>query len=523
MHQDSGNTGSVDDHGPLGINTTASSLAVNLPILLWHSDGRLTSAQAGAWHGGLPAYSLAALDPATLRVLSTWSPPTANETLNIPYMELSLTNDILLITSQQGKIYVVHRSDATGSPTFTLNRSVDLLADGVLRPAEYILNAMFDSSGNIWFTTGGILGMGDPPQSTAVIGVLASDNTIAYTRLQDQFIENGIALSNHSAYIVTGPSGAANTTNATGWMYAFTASTLMSESETSSSSNELQVRTLWQSPYPAGSRLKPGGFARGSGTTPALLEHLFVAVTDNSDDQIALMIYPQQLSTFSSGNLSTNLDPNAAIQIEPVCSVPLFEPGASATDLGALAHSDGKGTSSLLLMNTYNGPPLYRGVDEDLNGSWNNMSGMPGGLVRVDVSAALSTPSTSDPAYNNSSSSTAATSSLTTKCGVKWSNPLRMKAVPVLSTKTGLVYGYTQDEDLAKQGLWVWYGVALDWETGEEKWRVRTGSGGAWNDDWMAGAVGSGGTQFQVRGFVLAVSGVVERWSRQGGGRGAEG
>ena len=73
-----------------------------------------------------------------------------------------------------------------------------------------------------------------------------------------------------------------------------------------------------------------------------------------------------------------------------------------------------------------------------------------------------------------------------------------MTSVPVLSLKTGLVYGYTQDEDSAKSGNWVWYIVAIDWASGDEVWRVRTGAGGLWNDGYLPGAIGPDATFYQV-------------------------
>lgn len=50
-----------------------------------------------------------------------------------------------------------------------------------------------------------------------------------------------------------------------------------------------------------------------------------------------------------------------------------------------------------------------------------------------------------------------------------------------LSTGSGLFYVYTQDEELASQGQYVWYVAAYDFTTGEEAWRARMGAGGSYH------------------------------------------
>ena len=427
---------------------------------------------------GVTLFDLVALDPETFHVEATWSPPLHNDTLSVQYMELKLDDDALLVTTSKGKVFVVHREDTGDKPKFTLTRSIDLVKESILDTSARLLNGMFDSKGNIWWTTGSILPTDSAAVVDAVVGFITPDGGIAHTVLKNQNVENGIAVSNDTVFVATGPAGTAAQHDAEGYMYAF--SSLPPPPE----SYQPLVEVRWRSVYPAGSRLKPGGFARGSGATPTLLGNSFVALTDNADVQVSILVYPQQPSHVSSLTSPSILNDHVA----SVCSVPLFTPNASAVDIAGLAHIDEHGNSGVLFVNTFNGPPFTVGNGPGgVNGAWNNMSAQDSGITRVDVV----------PHPSNSSGPSSVS------CTTRWTLPLRMKSVPVLSLGTGLVYGYTQDEDLAIKGRWVWYVVAIDWDSGKEVWRVRTGAGGLWNDDYLPAAMGSDGTFYQVSLLLL--------------------
>jgi hypothetical protein len=69
-------------------------------------------------------------------------------------------------------------------------------------------------------------------------------------------------------------------------------------------------------------------------------------------------------------------------------------------------------------------------------------------------------------------------------CKIKWQKDIRMTSVPILSTKTGLLYGYEQNLQEAQDGNWVWYVTARDWGTGDLICKVSTGTGGTYSDDF---------------------------------------
>ncbi|TVY46007.1 hypothetical protein LOCC1_G004674 [Lachnellula occidentalis] len=450
MHQDGGNTGSTDYAGPIGKNITMSTFSTRIAPFLFDPSGGVTAGEPGT-----SGYSLKAVDPETLGAISSWSPPT-NQTLNLAYIQqIAAGNDsIILVTSTQGRVFVVQRNNSVSPPTFTTSKDIDV--SHVLQPGEQLLNGMYDTLSNIWFTTGVILGLAGTPENTTTVGYITPSDQISTIHLQNQAVENGIAVSNTTVYVVTGPPGG-DTMNSTGNMYAFQA-------------GGAGVKTVWSAPYDAGSKKQPGGFARGSGTTPTLLGNAYIAVTDHADTQTSLLIYHQTAQECEDAQL--------------LCKVPIFAPGASAVDVGSIGHASEHGYSAVLF-NDYNAPPIYPSANataSDINGAFNNMTIMAAGGVRVEIPLVGS------------------------DCKIAWEKDIRMKSVPILSTKTGLLYGYEQDIEDAENGEWVWYVTARNWETGDLVWKVQTGAGGSFNDDFQGNAIGKDGRLYQgVVGGIVAL------------------
>ncbi|KAI0127074.1 hypothetical protein BJ170DRAFT_630969 [Xylariales sp. AK1849] len=453
MHGDSGNTGNTDYKGPLGLNSTVDSAKQATAILLWGTDGTLTAPNVDS-SGNTTRIGIAAYNPETLAAVATWFPNDASQTLNLAYMEMRLEDKTVLVPTKQGRIYVVQRRDDNGTAQLTQLREVDLASQDVLGHGELLLNSVFDTAGNIWFTSGGVLGNGDQPQPSSTIGYVEPNGTIHKLHIPGQMVENGIALNGTTAYVVTGPSVSNSTSNSTtsqpldktGYMFSFTVC----------SGNEIAI--LWKTAYDAGSQLKPGAFARGSGTTPALLGSQYIAITDNADGRVNLVILRQ--------------DAQKGPKKQVFCQVPLFEQNASANEIGPTVHFDGQ-SFGVMIVNNYNAVPLIKsgGSNADLNGPSNNMTGMAGGLVRVDVTGC--------------------------GCNVRWELAEKMKSVPTLSTGTGLVYGYVQDEALAEDGQYTWYVAAIDWRSGDLLWKARTGSGQTFNDNFAAASIGPNGRIYQ--------------------------
>ncbi|KAH8653997.1 hypothetical protein BGZ60DRAFT_473181 [Tricladium varicosporioides] len=454
MHMDSGNTGSTDLVGPTGRNLVISTYATHVAPLLFDEEGGIT-AGARATTGD---YILNAIDPVTLETLSSFVVP-EGQVLNLAYVQMTLPQNEILVSSKQNHIFLIQRKNTISPPSFTLLRDIDV--SSYLQPEETILNAMYDSECNIWFTTGLILQVDLTPQNSTTIGYITPSSLVHTLRIPNQVVENGIAVSGQTVFVVTGPPAADNY-NSMGYISAFKAS------------KRGGMETIWKEKYDAGSKVFPGGFARGSGTTPILLGDGYVAITDHADSQIHLRIFHQR----AKSNLREK---------QLLCSVPIFEKGESACDIAAIGHK-GEDGYAVFLLNDWNVPPIYLSASApaaDINGVWNNHTVMAAGGIRIDI-----------PLRGND-------------CKIKWEKDIRMKSVPILSTATGLLYGYEQDERLAGEGKWVWYVTAREWETGREVWRVRAGAGGVFNDDFMGNAVGKDGKLYQgvVGGFVVVEDG----------------
>ncbi|KAF6822180.1 hypothetical protein CMUS01_11188 [Colletotrichum musicola] len=363
-------------------------------------------------------------------------------------MSLLLRNgsDMLLVGSNQGTVFVVQKGQCDDSPhgsSFELVRQVDLAKE--LGPSEALFNNMFDVDGNIWFTTSGFSGTA----TSTTLGFVTRDGLVRKEAIPGQVVENGIAVSGGTVFVVTGPPRQSQQKE-DGFLSAYTLS----------SGNGTSLEQLWRLPYNAGRLLKPGTFARGSGTTPALLGDDFVVVTDNDDQQLHMVIAHQKQRLGGEGQV--------------VCKVPIFERGTGAADVRPTVHFDGR-FYRVVVLNSYEAPPMTFSSTPGfkINGGWNNRTGMTGGIVSVEVSADGQA------------------------CSVAWTSSLKAIMAPILSTSSGLFYTYVQEPELASQGVYVWYVVALDWRSGKEVWRLKAGTGGVFNDNALAASMGPDGTFYQ--------------------------
>lgn len=198
---------------------------------------------------------------------------------------------------------------------------------------------------------------------------------------------------------------------------------------------------VWSESYDQGKRRKPGQTSRASGTTPTLfLDERFVAITDNADPRMNVLVY--------------DTSPELAEGEREVCEVPVFADGKSASDnsLIAMGHS-------LFIENNYG---------YNLLTATNGRSSEPG-LARIDVDREQGT------------------------CAAVWENDeIRIPSVVSKGSSTGVLVSYTRDHSL--WGIDAWYFTAVDAETGEVMWRVRSGSGPMVNNHYAATYLGPDGS-----------------------------
>ncbi|KAF2029364.1 hypothetical protein EK21DRAFT_89781 [Setomelanomma holmii] len=228
IHGNGGDSGTSDDPGPSGINPNVSSVANS------QHDGVGIRWQLDWW----------------LYQHISWK------------VSGSCTKD--------GHIYVVHPDIYNGNPYFTTVRTIDLAS--TMQTGEQLLNAMYDTAGNMWFITGGTINGGDSPQLSLTFG---------YTTPQGKIVRNGM-----NVYMVTGPTDTTNTSNGTGYMYSMT-----------SDRRHRGIRINWRVPYTADSGKETGSAPRGSGSSPALITDKYVVITDRSTPRVNLNGYPACRST----------------------------------------------------------------------------------------------------------------------------------------------------------------------------------------------------------------------------------
>lgn len=423
-HIDGGNTRSDDLDGPLGNSPVVSSTTVTAAWLYWESSTSLVSALSCSSPKSSVAFCLAALDPDTLEVLAQWSQDDRTTVSN--YWQV--VDGKIVMPTLEGYVVVVEKVVNGSDVSFRTVEETDL--SNHMATGSILALAGYTDDDNLWFAATPAPLIGLDGKNVTTVGYIDTDGGIHSIELNNQIIENGMAVNGKIIYVLTGPGGSEDRPDAVGHFYAFQAA------------DEGGVKIAWNETYSAGSGIKPGGLSRGSGSTPGLLGSKYVAMTDNADTQINLNVY---LQAEEMGDKESSF----------VCSLPLFHPNASGNEAALTTHYDGT-TYSATITNCY-GFLTFKDSDGDLNGSQNNLSVTAPGVSRVWV--------TEDG-----------------ECSLMWDLGV-VATMTTLSTTTGLLYLYTQDYDLAIDGEYVWYIAAFNYTTGDEVWRSRIGAGGNFYPD----------------------------------------
>lgn len=80
-------------------------------------------------------------------------------------------------------------------------------------------------------------------------------------------------------------------------------------------------------------------------------------------------------------------------------------------------------------------------------------------------------------------------------CDTVWESAVRSPStVPKLSTANGLLYFYEKEPNAL--GIDAWYLTAVDFRTGERRWRALTGTGPAYDNNWAPITIGPDGTAY---------------------------
>ncbi len=199
-----------------------------------------------------------------------------------------------------------------------------------------------------------------------------------------------------------------------------------------------EVRTVWERVYPNIGEAKPGQTQAGSGTTPTLIAKRNVAITDNAD--------PMRIAVYRRSARSGG---------RKVCSEPVFDPGASATDQSLIAAG-----RSLITENNFG----YTGPAAVQNGATTTP-----GLQRVEVRRG--------------------------RCRTVWrSGEIAPSVVPKVSLDAGLVYTYTKPVN--QSGDDHWFFTALDFDDGRTVFKRFAGEGLGFNNNYAPVTIGPDGAAY---------------------------
>jgi len=211
----------------------------------------------------------------------------------------------------------------------------------------------------------------------------------------------------------------------------------------------------WRETYDRGTSRKVGTINQGSGTTPTLLGERYVTITDNADGRINLIVYKRQQDIQGD---------------RQVCSLPLFDEGHSVTDNSMVGYN-----RSIMIENNAG----YTSASQQQD--WSNAGG---GIMRIDVREDES------------------------GCDVVWhSNEHSTSVVPKMSAANGLVYFYTFNPQ--PDGSNAWYLTALDYRSGRTQYKILTGYGPNFDNNWAPLTLAPDGTA-----YVGTSKGLVAIWDK---------
>ncbi len=309
-----------------------------------------------------------------------------------------------VIGSSARTMLVVSHDDAS----FTVDKTISLKK--AIPADDEFESLQADYDGHTWFATkGGIMGTVDVDKGR-LLGT--------YRMSGEQIINSMAADPDGGLYVAS-----------TKRMYRF------------DTTSKGKPSLTWRQKYDAGDRVKPGQVGLGTGTTPTLMGNKYVAITDNADPRMHVVVYKRAASV--SGD-------------RVVCEVPVFQRNASATE-NSLIGTD----KSLVVENNYG----YASMDATTGGATTTP-----GITRIDVKNG--------------------------KCMKRWTSfaVAIPSAVSKLSVSNGLIYTYTKPSGPGTSDPW--YFTAMDFRTGKVVYKVLTGTGKLFNNHYAAVYLGPNGAAY---------------------------
>ena len=280
MHNDIYISATHDPAGPNGVDLQVVSTAKSRFVggqcasVTFDRRGRIVS-----YCSGLVETALKLFDPHTLAELASYRLPQrpVNRTLNVrkivkdssggAYFYLD-PQDRAVLGLPDNTIKVVGQEEDAKGNRFVLEEEYDL--SPVLGDREAKITAVLpDWQGRYWFATRyGTIGTVDP-----------ESGRIEAIELPGEEIQNSFAIDEEAVFLVSD--------------YAL----YRLEADASSGKPEI----VWREPYDRGQRVKPGMFNQGSGTTPTLFGDGYVAIADNAEPQMNVLVFKRDGRWTESG------------------------------------------------------------------------------------------------------------------------------------------------------------------------------------------------------------------------------
>lgn len=433
MHGDGGQSDTHLAAGPFGgdleirSRQAGNGMARQCSTFVYRSDGKPI-----VMCGGLAGFRMVLLDPDTLAALAHYDLPIRPSSFEAAVkrdMSIMMSDssggaylfldhkDRLVFANSQWVVQRLVTKNENGGWSFAVDREWDLKPYvphdcfnwNNLSPSgacDKVTTVMPDHKGRYWWTT-----------RNGRLGTLDTDSgKVSVIRLKGEEIQNALSMDSRAVYVLSDHA-----------QYAFA---------TDESGRPVQ---LWRSAYDRGTGRKIGSINQGSGTTPTLLGDRWITFADNADGRINIVVLRR-----SDGS--------------PICKVPVFKDGASATDNSMIGWG-----RSIILENNAGFKSAYEQKD------WNAVAG---GVVRVDIRADES------------------------GCDTVWTSSLKVPSVvPKLSAASGIAYFYSFDLVKGPDGqpMQDWSIAGLDFRTGRQILKIPTGRGRKFDNNWASMSIAPNG------------------------------
>lgn len=372
---------------------------------------------------------LTLLDPDSLATLATFDLP--GESSGEPhfrpagaYFYLDNEDRVVVGTPDRELWLVTHAQAADGKWSFAHDPQDTFPLSAAIAEDDQLESVVPDWTGRLWFTSkGGVVGFVD-----------TSSGEVRYTdqpKLGGERIVNSHAVDEDGGvYVVS-----------THAMYRF------------DTDQEGSPQVTWREPYDAGTHMKEGQVDIGSGTTPTLMGHDYVAITDNGQPRMHVLVFRRARDVVS---------PRLA------CAQPVFQPGTASNENSLIATD-----RSIVVENNFG----YKDAQKDTT---HGRTTKPG-IARVDID-------------ENGT------------CRTVWTN--ETISIPSLISKmslaNGLIYTYTKPKGPATTDPW--YFTAVDFHSGEVAYSRLAGTGVLYNNHYAGAYLGPNGVVYVgVLGGVVAM------------------